>query len=75
MAQENGRQEELRCAAVSAVESDDPTTVVQGLSFLLVAGSDADALVVEPLTRSTNDAVQKAAKTCLFELTHSDEKR
>jgi hypothetical protein len=71
MAQADGRRDELRHAAVAAIESDDPPTVVQALSFLLVAGSDSDVSFVKPLTRSTNDAVQKAAKTCLFELTHA----
>ena len=75
MAQETGRQEELRCAALAAIESDDLATVVQALSLLLVVGSDSDVSVVEPLTRSTNEAVQKAAKTCLFELTHSGKER
>jgi len=68
MEQEGGRREELRRAALTAIESDDPATIVQGLSFLLVAGSESDTSVVEPLTRSTNEAIQKAAKTCLFEL-------
>ncbi len=75
IAMENGRPEELRRAAVVAIESDDPATVVQGLSFLLVAGRQPDMQIVEPLTRSANAAVQKAAKTCLFELSHSYEKR
>jgi hypothetical protein len=75
MAQADGRRDELRHAAVAAIESDDPAPVVQALSFLLVAGTDSDASFVEPLTRATNDAVQKAAKTCLFELTHSGKER
>lgn len=75
MGQETGRQEALRCAALAAIESNHPARVVQGLSFLLVAGSESDLSMVQPLTRSTNEAVQKAAKTCLFELTHSGKNR
>ena len=75
VAQEDGRQEELRSAAVAAVESNDPATVVQRLAFLLVAGNKADVPFVEPLTHTRNESVQKAAKTCLFELTRCDEKR
>ena len=75
IAPESGRQEVLRRAAAAALETADPARVVQGLSFLLVVGTESDGAIVEPLTQSTNDAVQKAAKTCLFELMRSAEKR
>jgi len=62
------RREELRRAALEAIQSDDSRRQVQGFSFLLVAGEVQDILVVEPYTSSSDENIQKAAKTCLFEL-------
>ena len=68
IAQEPGRGDKLRAAALAALQSDDPKTVLQGLSFLLIVGRPSDRSVVEPLIQSRHEAVQKAAKTCQFEL-------
>ena len=71
LAQEDGRKESLHSAAVAALDSDDPATVVPALFFLFVVGCESDVALVEPLTNSADEYVEKAARTCLFELTHS----
>jgi len=62
------RREQLRLAALEAIKGKNNRLQVQGFSFLLVAGEPQDQLAVEPFTRSSDEDVQKAAKTCLFEL-------
>lgn len=62
------RSEELRSAAIEALKSDDPKTLIQALSFLLLVGEPTDLDSIEPLLGSENPRVQKAAKMCLFEL-------
>ena len=64
---ENGR-EALRALAHGVLAGDDPEMIDRALGWLFVLGAAADAPAVEPHTRGSDEAVRKAAKTCLFEL-------
>ena len=66
-AYENGEQE-LREAALNRLSGDDPELLVRALSCLFVVGTASDGSAVEPLTKHSNEAVRKAARTCLFEI-------
>lgn len=64
---ENGEQQ-LRDAALGRLSADDPKALVRALSCLFVVGASSDGGAVEPLTKHSDEAVRKAARTCLFEL-------
>lgn len=68
MEQESGGRVELRTAALDALDSQEPDIIIQGLAFLLVAGSPEDLPRVAPFTTSSDERTQKAARTCHFEL-------
>jgi len=68
IAQEPGRSAELRAAALDALDSQDQDIIIQGLAFLLVAGRGEDLPRIAPFTASPYECIQKAAKTCQFEL-------
>jgi hypothetical protein len=61
-------REQLRSAALTAINSEDRDTIIQGLAFLLVVGRSPDLDAVSSLVGNADEAVQKAAKTCRFEL-------
>ncbi|MFZ1936605.1 MAG: hypothetical protein WCB27_07100 [Thermoguttaceae bacterium] len=66
-AQPAGR-EQLRKAALDEVESDDPQFVGFSLICLGVVGEPEDLPVVTGFTDHPSDLIQRAARTCLFEL-------
>ena len=66
-AHENGR-ELLRAACVAHLHDDDLTVVERALTCLFAVGLSSEAAAVEPLIEHPEEAVRKAAKTCLFEL-------
>lgn len=63
-----GGREQLRDAALEELQGADPQRVGEALAFLLVVGRNSDCGAVEPLTRSDDERIRKAAKTCLYEL-------
>ena len=60
----------LRSAALARLSDSDPRSVERGLSCLFVVGTSDDVPAVERLTAHSDVDVQKAARTCLFELRH-----
>ena len=66
--QEPGSREALRQAALEELDNPNHLIVERALFFLLVVGHAIDAKAVKPLKHSPNEVIQKAAKTCLFEL-------
>lgn len=58
----------LRIAAIRRLSDVDSWMVDRALACLFVVGNSADVAVVEPLCSHTDEAVRKAARTCLFEL-------
>lgn len=61
-------REALRAAALDALNDEDPLTIVQALSFLLVAGVPADLGAIERFTNDPHERIRKAANTARFEL-------
>jgi hypothetical protein len=64
---ENGR-EQLRRACCVYLQHDDAQVLEQSLACLFVIGLATDANAVEPLLRRPDEAIRKAARTCLFEI-------
>jgi hypothetical protein len=64
---EDGR-EHLRRACREALVSDDPVLKDHALSCLFAVGLRDDVEFVEPLLHDPEEAIRKAAQTCLFEL-------
>jgi hypothetical protein len=64
---ENGR-EQLRQACCAYLQHDDVQVVKQALACLFVVGLKTDANAVEPLLNHSDEAIRKAARTCLFEI-------
>ncbi len=60
----------LRAAALARLSDDDPRTVERAISCLFVVGRLPDISAVEPLVSHSDLGVQKAAKTCVFEIRH-----
>jgi hypothetical protein len=66
-AHENGRQQ-LRAACITYLQHEDARVVERALTCLLAIGLSSEANAVEPLLEHPEEAVRKAARTCLFEL-------
>lgn len=66
-AHENG-WELLREGAVAQLCDEDADAVDRALAVLFVVGNAVDAAAVEPLLSRRDERVQKAARTCLFEI-------
>ena len=66
-AHENGR-ELLREAAAMQLGSGDIDMIDHALAVMFVVGVASDAAVIQPLLSHPADRVQKAARTCLFEI-------
>jgi hypothetical protein len=64
---ENG-SEQLRQACCAYLQHDDAQVVRQALACLFVVGVATDANAVEPLLSHSDEAIRKAARTCLFEI-------
>ena len=64
---ENGR-EQLRQACCAYMQHDDAQVIKQALACLFVVGLATDANAVEPLLSHSDEAIRKAARTCLFEI-------
>jgi hypothetical protein len=58
----------LREGALRQLADDDANLIECALAVLFVVGKSNDAAAVEPLLLHQNERVQKAARTCLFEL-------
>jgi hypothetical protein len=65
--QENGR-EQLRQACCAYLQHEDRQVLEQALACLFVIGVATDANGVEPLLHHSDEAIRKAARTCLFEI-------
>ena len=57
---------QLHDAALARLSSSDPDALVRALSCLFVVGDTLDAQAVDQHTKHPNEAVRKAAKSCLF---------
>jgi hypothetical protein len=68
LSEDSQRPKELQSTAKEALKSEDPRTLIQAMSFLLIVGEPADLAAIEPLVESKNASVQNAAKMCRFEL-------
>lgn len=68
------RMAQLRAAALDALNSGESDITIQGLAFLLVAGTSEDLPAAASFTASIDERIQKAAKTCHFELMKDSEK-
>lgn len=64
---ENGR-DELCVLGHDFLAGNDAEMIDRALGWLFVLGTEADAPAVQPHTRSSDESVRKAAKTCLFEI-------
>jgi hypothetical protein len=64
---DNG-SEQLRTACRERLTDDDAALVERALTCLFVVGVAEDASAVEPLLTHAEEAVRKAARTCLFEI-------
>ena len=58
----------VRSAARAKLGDDDASMVERALTCLFVTGTSADVAAVELLAAHPDEAVQKAARTCLFEI-------
>src|SRR5260221_11812942 len=58
----------FRQGAVAQLADEDADMVERALAVLFVAGNASDAAAVEPLLSHRDERIQKAAKTCLFEI-------
>jgi len=65
-----GRSEQLRQASLARLDSEEIRPIIQSLSFLLVVGKPEDLETIEPFVNHSDIRVQRAAKTCCFELKH-----
>ena len=64
---ENGR-EQLRQACCAYLQHSDAQVLEQSLACLFVIGLATDAYAVEPLLSHPDEAIRKAARTCMFEI-------
>ena len=62
------RRDQLRSAALEALQGSCPDTIVQSLAFLMVVGTPSDLPKVESFLDHQNELVRRAASTCQFEL-------
>ena len=66
-AHENG-WELLREGAVAQLGDQDADAIDRALAVLFVVGNANDSSAVEPLLSHPSERIQKAARTCLFEI-------
>jgi hypothetical protein len=62
----------LRQAALDALVSGNSEIIRRGLIALAFVGTSTDISVIEPLITHEDSDIIKDARTCLFEIRHSD---
>jgi hypothetical protein len=60
--------EKLRAVALQALNDADLRIVERALAYLFEVGQATDVEVVQPLAAHRDETIQKAARTCLFQL-------